>query len=84
MDGEIVTLLIKSRAWKRSGPLKYLRNVRFVEMNVCRSMNIQECNDLMKVHQTSITYIIETVLVVTIPRNLHGNKECVEVKEKEL
>ena len=74
--------LVLKRAAKATGKKRFWWNVQVKETGEKKAVNLEAVKDLLKI-ATSDSDIIPT-FVVTIPRNLHHNPECVEAKDKEL
>ena len=73
---------VTSRAGKSDGPKRFWWNVRVLETGETKSVSMEAVSDL-KIIDPSKSVVIPT-LVVSIPRHLHNEPECVEAKEKEL
>ena len=77
---------VLSRAAKSTGSNKFWWNVEVQNSGEVKSINTAAVKDLLKVDGDTYTDIIENVhaLVVSIPRHLHNEPECIAAKEKEL
>lgn len=79
--GVAETSIVLSRASKASGK-KHWWNVQVKKTGRQKSVNLEAVKDLHKI--VSSPCDTDTSLVVSIPRHMHHDSECVEAKEKEL
>ena len=78
-SGEVSKVTVMSRAGKSTGLNKHWWNVKDCENEVQMSVNLSRMEDLVKVEEPHVH-----ALVVTVPRYLHKEPECVAAKEAEL
>ena len=76
------TSKVLSRAAKSSGPNRNWWNVEVIDTGETKAVNTAAVGGLQRVDCFQSEVL--SSLVVTIPRNLHGEPDCVEAKEKEL
>ena len=74
--------LVLRRAAKAAGKNRFWWNVQVKETGEMKSVNLETVTNLLKVATSDSDTV--PALVVTIPRNLHHEHECVEAKEQEL
>ena len=79
--GVAETAFVLGRAAKASGPNRFWWNVQVKDSNCQKSVNLEALRELRRVIPAIDTI---TALVVSIPRNLHHDPECIAAKEQEL
>ncbi len=82
--GVTETSEVISRAGKRSGRNRYWWNVKVLGTGKNKSINTEVMNNLQKIDSRVQQNDTVDALVVTIPRYLHDNPECVLAKKNEL
>ena len=82
-SGVVGVAFVNERGAKRTGPNNHWWNVTVVDTGEKRGINAMKRKNLVRANTNALPVTVST-LVVTIPRHLHNDPECVQAKQSEL